>query len=220
MKNMADIFNTLICGVGGQGVILLGDILRKYGMKVPWIKNIVGTETRGVSQREGSVISTVRYLIENKVYSLDEGYDPNDYISPMIPINGAHLVMGLEPLETLRNIKYISEKTVIIFNTRKRLPKNLLLGKNNQKKYPNIGDILELLDQFARKTISMDFEELSKVKFNNTIHSNMIMLGVAVKEFLEIYNENKMEELLNEFFGKGSINHEAFELGFNLIDHY
>ncbi|MFX1276240.1 MAG: hypothetical protein ACFFBP_09585 [Promethearchaeota archaeon] len=49
---IGDIYNILITGVGGQGVVLLGKILREYGMKSPLIKNVVGTETRGVSQRE------------------------------------------------------------------------------------------------------------------------------------------------------------------------
>ncbi|MFX0070663.1 MAG: hypothetical protein ACFFAO_06195 [Candidatus Hermodarchaeota archaeon] len=45
-------YNVLVVGVGGQGVVLLGNILREYGMRMPLIKNVVGTETRGVSQRE------------------------------------------------------------------------------------------------------------------------------------------------------------------------
>ncbi|MBY9006482.1 MAG: hypothetical protein KGD63_06965 [Candidatus Lokiarchaeota archaeon] len=48
---MGNIFNILIVGVGGQGVLLLGNILRQYGFISPLIKNVVGTETRGVSQR-------------------------------------------------------------------------------------------------------------------------------------------------------------------------
>jgi len=51
-KEIGDIYNILITGVGGQGVVLLGKILREYGMISPLIKNVVGTETRGVSQRE------------------------------------------------------------------------------------------------------------------------------------------------------------------------
>ena len=38
--------------MGGQGVVLLGNILREYGMRTALIKNVVGTETRGVSQRD------------------------------------------------------------------------------------------------------------------------------------------------------------------------
>ncbi|MHA1338145.1 MAG: hypothetical protein ACTSPW_20820 [Promethearchaeota archaeon] len=47
-------------------------------MRVPFIKNVVGTETRGVSQREGSVTATARYLIDSRIYSLDQGYEIED----------------------------------------------------------------------------------------------------------------------------------------------
>ena len=55
-KEIGDIYNILITGVGGQGVVLLGKILREYGMQSPLIKNVVGTETRGVSQREINIL--------------------------------------------------------------------------------------------------------------------------------------------------------------------
>ena len=113
-------------GVGGQGVILLGNLLRQFGLKSPFIKSVVGTETRGVSQREGSVIATARYLIDSKIYNLDQGYEIDDLISPTIPINDAHIVIGLEPLETIRNLKFISEQTVVVLNTNKRYPRDVV----------------------------------------------------------------------------------------------
>ena len=48
MRKIGDIYNILIAGVGGQGVVRLGNILRDYGLVSPLIKNVVGTETRGV----------------------------------------------------------------------------------------------------------------------------------------------------------------------------
>ncbi|MEJ2252676.1 MAG: 2-oxoacid:acceptor oxidoreductase family protein, partial [Candidatus Lokiarchaeota archaeon] len=159
---MGDIYNILVTGVGGQGIITLGKLLREYGVRAPLIENVVGTETRGVSQREGSVNATVRYLLNNRLYSLDQHYKKEDLISPLIPINDAFLVLGLEPLETLRNLKYISEKTLIILNTHKRFPKNALLRKSASKSYPSTADIIEILDQFARRVIALDLNELSE----------------------------------------------------------
>ena len=91
---MGDIYNILITGVGGQGTVLMGNILREYGMRTPFIKNVVGMETRGVSQREGSVSASARYLIDARLYTLGENYEVGDLISPVIPINDAHLVLG------------------------------------------------------------------------------------------------------------------------------
>jgi indolepyruvate ferredoxin oxidoreductase beta subunit len=208
----------LVTGVGGQGVVLLGNILRTYGMKSPFIKNVVGTETRGVSQREGSVSATARYLIDSRIYSLDQEYEIDDLISPIIPTNDAHLVFGLEPLETIRNLRYISEATVVILNTHRLYPRNVLISSEKEKKYPSNAEIIDILDQFARRTISMDFNELSKIRLNNSIYANIIILGVGVKEFREILNKDLMIKVLEEFFKGDNKNIEAFELGYNLIN--
>ena len=186
-------------------------------MKSPFIKNVVGTETRGVSQREGSVSATARYLIDSRIYSLDQEYEIDDLISPIIPTNDAHLVFGLEPLETIRNLRYISEATVVILNTHRLYPRNVLIGSEKEKKYPSNAEIIDLLDQFARRTISMDFNELSKIKLNNSIYANIIILGVGVKEFREILNKDLMIKILGDFFKGDNKNFEAFELGYNLI---
>ena len=217
MRTIGDIYNILIAGVGGQGTVLIGNILREYGMRTPFIKNVVGMETRGVSQREGSVSASARYLIDDRLYSLGENYEADDLIYPVIPINDAHLVLGLEPLETIRNLKYISEQTLVIINTHNHYPRNVIIGSEMEKKYPSNAKILEILDQIARRVISLDFNELSKVKFGNSIYANSIILGVGVREFKEIFFKDIMFELLKEFFKDSQENLNAFDLGYNLI---
>jgi len=213
---MADIFNIIIAGVGGQGVVRLGNILREYGMKIPLIMNVVGTETRGVSQREGSVMATARFLIKDQVYSLNQGYEVEDLISPLVPINDADLVLGLEPLETIRNIKYYSKQTTIILNTHKHYPRNVILGAEKGKKYPTIDQIREDLEEFSKKIIFYDFNELSEEKFRSSIFSNTIILGTSVKQTQEIFDKNIILELIQENFREPEKNTEAFELGYNL----
>jgi len=218
VKTIGDIYNILITGVGGQGTVLMGKILREYGMRTPFIKNVVGMETRGVSQREGSVSASARYLIDARLYSLGENYRVDDLISPVIPINDAHLVLGLEPLETIRNLKYISEQTLVILNTHKHYPRNVIIGSEKEKKYPSNAEILDILDQIARRVISLDFNELSENKFGNSIYANSIILGVGVKEFREIFFKDFIVELLKNFFKGSQENLDAFELGYNLIN--
>ena len=157
-------------------------------------------------------------MIDGRLYSLEQNYDVQDLISPTIPINDSHLVLGLEPLETIRNIKYISEQTVVILNTHRNYPRNVIIGSEKEKKYPSNAYILEKLDELARKVISMNFNELSTSKFNNPIYANSIILGVGVKEFKEIFDIKLMIELLKEFFKDSKQNIEAFELGYKLID--
>jgi indolepyruvate ferredoxin oxidoreductase beta subunit len=215
---MGDIFNILVTGVGGQGVVLLGKSLRVYAMKTPFIKNVVGTETKGISQGS-SIMATARYLIESRAYSLEQDYDIEDLISPKIPINDAHLVLGLEPLETIRNIKYISEKTFIVMNTHK-IPSNNMIDSDKEKRYPSVADIIDILDQLARKTVSLDFNELSEVKFNDGKYANIILFGAGVKEFKFFFDKKLIKSILNEIYGQSKKVLEAFELGYSLIDEY
>ena len=213
---MGDIFNILVTGVGGQGVVLLGNTLRAYAMKTPFIKNVVGTETSGISQ-ESSVSSTARYLIESRAYSLEQNYDVEDLISPKIPINDAHLVLSLEPLETIRSIKYISEKTFVVMNTHQIFPSKMTRDSNKEKIYPSVADIIDILDQLARKTVSLDFNELAEVKFNNERYANIILFGTGIKEFKFFFDKKLIRNIITEIFGDSSKNREAFELGYNLL---
>ena len=213
---MGDIFNILVTGVGGQGVVLLGNTLRAYAMKTPFIKNVVGTETSGISQ-ESSVSSTARYLIESRAYSLEQNYDVEDLISPKIPINDAHLVLSLEPLETIRSIKYISEKTFVVMNTHQIFPSKMTRDSNKEKMYPSVADIIDILDQLARKTVSLDFNELAEVKFNNEMYANIILFGTGIKEFKFFFDKKLIRNIITEIFGDSSKNREAFELGYNLL---
>jgi indolepyruvate ferredoxin oxidoreductase beta subunit len=215
---MGDIFNILITGVGGQGAILLGQLLREYGLLSPLIKNVVGTETRGVSQREGSVSATARYLIDSRIYSLDQKYKVDELISPLIPMNDSHIVLGLEPLETIRNLKYISEQTVVILNTHQNFPRNVLLGSEQEKQYPSVAYILDLLNQFARRVISMDFNKLSQSQFKNSIYANSIILGVGANEFKNVFLKNKMIQVIQDNLKNPEINIKAFELGYDLVE--
>ena len=213
---MGDIFNILVTGAEGQGVDLWGNSLRAYAMKTPFIKNVVGTETSGISQ-ESSVSSTARYLIESRAYSLEQNYDVEDLISPKIPINDAHLVLSLEPLETIRSIKYISEKTFVVMNTHQIFPSKMTRDSNKEKIYPSVADIIDILDQLARKTVSLDFNELAEVKFNNEMYANIILFGTGIKEFKFFFDKKLIRNIITEIFGDSSKNREAFELGYNLL---
>lgn len=219
---MGDIYNILITGVGGQGIITLGRFLREYGLRAPIIENVVGTETRGVSQREGSVNASIRYLISNRIYSLNQNYEKEDLISPIIPINDAYVVLGLEPLETLRSLKYISEKTLIILNTHKRYPKNSLLKQKESKPYPSTADTIDILDQFARRVIALDLNELSEKEYKKSVYANIIAIGICAKEFRGIFHKEIFESLIQDFFENSNSdkNLAAFNLGYNLINDF
>ena len=197
-------------------MVLLGKILREYGMRSHIIQNVVGTETRGVSQREGSVSATARYLIDTKIDLSEGNYSVDELISPLIPINDAHLVLGLEPLETLRNIKYLSNKTTVILNTHKNYPRNVITGSEKERTYPENNEIINTLNQLTKQIIPRDFNEIAKSKLNNSIYTNVVILGISVREYKDIFDKKLLIKVIKDFLEKDKTNIEAFEIGYNL----
>src|SRR4030065_34927 len=82
-----------ICGVGGQGLVLLtsvvGDACAKKGRKV------VTGEMYGLSQRSGAVSVHLRI--------------GEDVFSPLIPYGGADVLLALEAIEALRYLEYLKK---------------------------------------------------------------------------------------------------------------
>jgi len=211
---VGDIYNILITGIEGQGISLLGNILRIYGTKPPFIKNVVGTDIR----ENGSLVATIRYLMEVRNFTLEQGYNIDELISPRIPINDAHLVLGMEPLETLRNLKYISEKTVVILNTHKIIPENDYSNSEKKKNYPSVARIIDIIDQLARRVIFLDFNELSNIKFNSSNYASCILFGVGAKELMYFLDKNLIKSILLQVIDDSNLHIEAFEFGYNLVN--
>ncbi len=90
--------NILLCGVGGQGVILASTIISHAALKAGY--DVKKSEVHGMSQRGGAVTSHIR--IGKKVYS------------PLIPTGDADLMISLNPLETRRNKHFLAEKGKVI----------------------------------------------------------------------------------------------------------
>ncbi len=103
---MAATTNILIVGVGGQGIVLAGDIIgiaaQRAGLAVK------ASEVHGMSQRGGSVVSEVRFGAEVH--------------SPLIPPPGADFLLGFELLEGLRGVARLRPGGVAIVNTQRIVP--------------------------------------------------------------------------------------------------
>ena len=90
--------NCMISGVGGQGTVLSSKLIAAAGMKMG--KNVRTTETIGMAQRGGSVVSHVR--IGDVIHS------------PLIPLKKADIIIGFEPAEAVRLVPYLAENGLII----------------------------------------------------------------------------------------------------------
>lgn len=118
-------------------------------------------ETFGASQRGGSVMSHVR-ISRKKTYG------------PLIPKGHAHLVVGFEPLETLRILmEYGCFETAVVMNDRPNYPIGCLLGED---KYPDPAIIVEAINRMVAQNQVLAATELAK-EAGNPLATNMVLTG-------------------------------------------
>ena len=168
--------------------------------------------------REEATYATVRYLIQNRIYSIDQNLSKDDLKSSKVPIKDAHLVIGLDPYETFKNLKFYSEKTLILLNVHKL---DYSFSKSALRKrimLPSIGCIIDTLDQLVRKVFAVDIYDLAKLMFQSEEYINMIMLGLAAKEFREIFSKKRLIGILSETKNQNGKWIDAFQYGYNLIN--
>ena len=103
---MTDEFNISIVGVGGQGVILMSELLGNAAIRDGL--NVRGSEILGMAVRGGSVSSMIRI--------------GKDVFGPLIPTGKCDVLVGMEPAEALRNISSLSRSGMVILNTESMVP--------------------------------------------------------------------------------------------------
>jgi indolepyruvate ferredoxin oxidoreductase beta subunit len=194
---MAKEFNVLITGVGGQGVILVSELLGEAAVKDDF--NVRGSEALGMAVRGGPVVSTIR--IGSEVYG------------PLIPMGKCHLLIGIEPAEALRHISYLSPSSLVILNLREIVPFTVFQGKSN---YPTLDKILEKLNKISRQTIRMDAARLAE-EAGNPITINVVMLGAAFGSGQIPVKLETIKAVIQSHFPVkiAPMNIKAFDLGYH-----
>ncbi|MHA1230741.1 MAG: 2-oxoacid:acceptor oxidoreductase family protein [Candidatus Helarchaeota archaeon] len=206
---MLRIWNGMFVGIGGLGTITLKRIFEYSALKEPKIKKMIGAEKHGLAQREGSVDVYVRFLIADENDDIPEYY----LCSPTIGIGEADLVLGLEPVEVLRNSKYANQNTIFVINTNTIPPPMCISG---QFEYPSIDQIKNAIQDISGSTKIMMFNatKLAIEQMGNAIYMNNIMLGAAIATGTIPISRNKIEDTIKEQFKDVSNNLKALDLGF------
>jgi indolepyruvate ferredoxin oxidoreductase beta subunit len=189
-------FNILITGVGGQGVILMSELLGKAA--VADRLKVRGSEILGMAVRGGSVTSAIR--IGEDVYG------------PLIPTGKCHALVGMEPSETLRNIAYLSKSSLVIVNTTVTIPFTVSIGESS---YPSLETVLEKLNKAAEKVIQLNAAKLAK-EAGSLLTTNIIMLGALFgTDQLPIKIATIKKTIEERFPAKvAPVNIKAFDLGY------
>jgi indolepyruvate ferredoxin oxidoreductase beta subunit len=150
-------FRIVVCGVGGQGVLLISRILCEAAMRADL--PVVSGEIRNMAQRGGAVLATVVI---------------GGARSTVVPKGGAEVVLGLEPMETARVSRYMGKQTLVITNTHPVVPFTLSV---QGRPYPPLSQLLSPIGEKCGKLFTVDATRVA-VDAGSIRVLNMVMLGV------------------------------------------
>jgi len=193
---VSDMVDVLVCGVGGQGILLLAEVLGTAALKSGLDARV--SEIHGMAQRGGSVICHVR-AGRGQVYA------------PTITDGSADVLLALEPVEALRALKFIGHETLALVSTRAIRPTLVSLGL---ARYPDIEEARRTLENVCARTVFIDALRLAE-EAGSPLAQNIVMAGAlhATGRFPADRGAflKAIEELVPSRYI--DINMRAFELG-------
>jgi indolepyruvate ferredoxin oxidoreductase beta subunit len=192
-NNKIEKMDLLITGVGGQGVILASDIISETAITAGF--DVKKTDTLGMAQRGGSVVSHVR--IAPKVWS------------PLIKEGTADLILAFEKLEAARWSHYLRSGGIVIINDYEQPPQSVSLGL---EEYPDREAISVSLKKRTDKIYFIDATRLAG-ELGNVRTFNILMLGcfsVFAPVDINVWKESISQHLPENI---REINLTAFDIG-------
>jgi len=185
MKKLAkDPINLVVAGVGGQGNVMVSLVMGNTLVHDGYFVTI--GETYGSSQRGGSVMSHLKVSAEKQY-------------SPLIPEGQADIVLGMEPVETLRVLKSFGNLNVVtVVNPRPIHPVDFTGSGSG---YPNLEELLEQVKSMSAKTYIVHATEEAQ-KMGNAMLANMILIGALVQTGLVTISQEAIEKTIRDMFPK------------------
>ena len=185
-------------GVGGQGNLLASRLLGEasLGAGIP----AVVSEIHGMAQRGGIVESAVLM---------------GEATSPIVSNGEADVLVGFEPVESLRALTKCSKDTVVITNTHPLPPFTVFIG---QGAYPPVEDMLDMISARVNRLISLDGNALA-AEAGNPLSLNMVMLGALIGSGAIDISAEQMKKTISESTKQAFLasNLKAFELGMESV---
>ena len=150
--------NIILCGVGGQGIVLTSKLLAAAAMAkgIP----VMSAETIGMAQKGGSVFSFLR--MGEELYS------------PMFPKGTADLLIGFEPAEAVRALPYLKKGGAAVVSVKAVQPVTATLSG---KSYDAEG-ILVYLRKAVPNLVEVDTEAIC-AECGSAKVANVALLGAA-----------------------------------------
>lgn len=193
-------FDIYFVGVGGQGILTIGEILaeaiRLEGVPVNFFPS------KGMAQRGGFVKAQLRIGREQ--------------VGPNIPEKGADLVIAMELSEALKAVRYVRPGGDFILLGDRWMPVPVILKKDS---YPELEEIRAQILQAQCKLRYIDNQSLPTFE-GRDISPNMYLLGFALQSTLlgELVGKERVIEVIRARWEKfARINLFAFSAGMDAV---
>jgi len=160
--NEKDPLNVIVTGVGGQGNVLVTQFMGRALVRAGY--HVTIGETYGASQRGGAVMSHLRVSRQAQY-------------GPLIPSGQADVIVGLEPVETLRVLaQYGNPAVTVITNSRPVYPLAVAIGA---ARYPTVEEIMSTLEELSASAWLINATDIA-VEMGAPILANIVMVGALV----------------------------------------
>ena len=195
-----DPLNLIITGVGGQGNVMISLIIGNAFIRDGYFVTV--GETYGASQRGGPVMSHMRISKETQY-------------SPFIPDECADIILGMEPVETLRMVgRYGNPSVVTIINPR---PIYSIDVTGGYAEYPDLDNLVDTIKELSAQTWIIDATEEAQ-KMGSHMFANAILIGALIGSEVLPLDKKSVEPVLRETFPKEiEANLVAFNKGIKLV---
>ena len=183
----------LMTGVGGQGNILASDIIGDIALAAGY--DVKKTDTLGMAQRGGSVVSHIR--LAEKVYS------------PLIKEGDVDILLAFEKLEGIRWTSYLKPGAIVILNNHSVPPLSVNLGAD---KYPNDDEVINALKQHTDRIYLVEGTRKA-IELGNARALNIYMLG-CLSNFMPFSQQEWQAAIAKHLPEKLlKLNYNAFDTG-------
>ena len=190
-----DTTRLIIVAVGGQGNLLASKVIGEAALisDIP----VRMSEIHGMAQRGGIVESAIVF---------------GDAQSTIISNGEADVLVGFEPVESLRALNKCNSNTVVITSLSPLSPFTVTTGSS---KYPSLNALKALIRKKTAKLIAFDAAALAK-EAGNVLSVNMVLLGALIQTGTVPLSADNIKEAIMKRTRKAFVesNLKAFEIGF------
>ncbi len=187
-------YSLVLSGVGGQGTILASRAISLAAMEKGYAFR--STETLGMAQRGGSVISHIRF--------------GDNLYSPLIPAGQADALLGFDLIEAVRWVSLLKMGGVAIVNADFVPPYEVLIGESDF----NEAQAKEYMASLTAETIIFDMTGLA-IEAGSFRATNAVLLGAFSVKGRSPLEPELLERVMLDLIPKKltDVNRKAFELG-------